>query len=118
MLLDVLHNPSVKLPLEDLAIPDPEGQLMSALRAIPDSMMPYLPYLTQGGLLEDELLACQITRRSKSMKIINGELHRSSVTSMFQRFVSPEEGREILQEIHAGDYGHHAGSRSLVAKAF
>ena len=30
--LDVLHNPSVKLPSEeDLAIPDPEGQLLAAL---------------------------------------------------------------------------------------
>ena len=30
----------------------------------------------------------------------------------------PELGREILQEIHEGDCGHHAGSKSLVAKAF
>ena len=52
------------------------------------------------------------------MTIINGELHRCSVTSMFQRCVSPEEGREILREIHEGDCGHHVGSKSLVAKAF
>ena len=32
--------------------------------------------------------------------------------------VSPEEGQEILREIHEGDCGHHAGSKSLVAKAF
>ena len=32
--------------------------------------------------------------------------------------MSPEEGREILREIHEGDCGHHAGSKSLVAKAF
>ena len=31
---------------------------------------------------------------------------------------SPEEGQEILCEIHEGDCGHHAGSKSLVAKAF
>ena len=29
-----------------------------------------------------------------------------------------EEGQEILREIHEGDCGHHAGSKSLVAKAF
>ncbi|EMS50262.1 Transcription factor HBP-1b(c1) [Triticum urartu] len=35
--LDILHNPSVKLPTEeDLAIPDPEAQLVAALHAIPD----------------------------------------------------------------------------------
>ena len=74
--------------------------------------------MTRGELPEDEILARQITRRSKSMMIINGELHHRSVTGAFQRCVSPEEGCEILREIHKGDYGHHAGAKSLVAKAF
>ena len=52
------------------------------------------------------------------MTIINGELHHCSVTWAFQCCVSPEEGREILREIHEGDCGHHTGSKSLVAKAF
>lgn len=52
------------------------------------------------------------------MAIINGELHHCSVLGAFQRCVSPEEGREFLREIHEGDCGHHAGSKSLVAKAF
>ena len=35
--MDVLHNPSVKLPSEeDLAVPDPESQLVAALHATPD----------------------------------------------------------------------------------
>ena len=117
--LDILHNPSVKLPTEEgLVVPDPEAQLVAALHIIPDWTVPYLAYMTQGDLPEDETLARQITRRSKSMIIINGELHRRSVTGTFQRCVSPEEGQEILCEIHEGDCGHHAGSKSLVAKAF
>jgi len=103
--LDILHNPSVKKPTEE----DP---------AIPDWTVPFLAYMTQGELPEDETLARQITRRSKSMTIVNGELHRCSVTGVFQRCVSPDEGREILRETHEGDCGHHAGSKSLVAKAF
>ena len=64
--LDVLHNPSVKLPGEaDLAIPDPESQLVAALRVIPDWTVPYLAYMTRGELPEDEILARQIVRRSK-----------------------------------------------------
>ena len=40
--LDILHNPSVKLPTEeDVAIPDPEAQLVAALHAIPDLTIPY-----------------------------------------------------------------------------
>ena len=52
------------------------------------------------------------------MAIVKGELHRCRVTRVFQCCVSPEEGCEILPEIHKGDCGHHAGSKSLVAKAF
>ena len=95
--VDILHNPSVKLPTEeDLAIPDPEAQLVAALHVIPDWTVPYLAYMTRGELPEDETLARQMTRRSKSMSIVNGELHRCSVTGAFQCYVSPEEGHEIL----------------------
>ena len=56
--LDVLHNPLVKLPTEeDLAIPDPEAQLVATLHAIPDLTVPYLAYMTRGELPEDENLA-------------------------------------------------------------
>lgn len=117
--LDILHNPSVKFPRkEDLAIPDPEAQLVAALHAIPDWTVPYLAYMTRGELPEDETLARQITRRSKPMTIVNGELHHCSVTGAFQRCVSPEEGRKILRDIHEGYCGHHADSKSLMAKAF
>ena len=91
---------------------------MAALHVIPDWTVPYLAYMTRGELPEDETLARQIARRSKSMTIVNGELHHCSVTGAFQRCVSPTEGQEILREIHEGDCGHHAGSKSLVAKAF
>ena len=91
---------------------------MVALHAIPDWTIPYLAYMTRGELHEVETLARLITQQSKSMTIVNGELHRCNVTGLFQHCVSPEEGHEILREIHEGDCGHHAGSKSLVAKAF
>jgi transposase InsO family protein len=37
---------------------------------------------------------------------------------VLQRCVEPEEGQEILRDIHQGECGHHASSRALVAKAF
>ena len=62
--LDILYNPSVKLPTEeDLAVPDLEARLVAALHIIPDWTMPYLAYMTRGELPEDETLARQITRR-------------------------------------------------------
>ena len=54
--LDILHNPSVKLPTEeDLAIPDPEAQLVAALHAIPDWIIPYLAYMTRASYLKMKL---------------------------------------------------------------
>ena len=69
---------------------------MADLHAILDWTVPYLAYMTQGKLPEDAPLARQITRRSKSMTIVNGELHHRSITGAFQHCVSPEEGCEIL----------------------
>ena len=95
--LDVLHNPSVQLPTEeDLAIPDPDAQLVASLHIIPDWTVPYLAYMNRGELPEDAVLARQIVRRSKSMVILNGELQHCSVSGVFQCCISPEEGREIL----------------------
>ena len=89
--LDVLHNPSVKLPTEeDLAVPDPEAQLVAALHVILDWTVPFLAYMTRGELPADETLAQQITRRSKSMMISDRELYHRSVSGAFQRYVSHE----------------------------
>ena len=50
--LDVLHNPSVKVPTEEeLAVPDPEAQLVAALHVIPDWTVPYLAYMTRESCL-------------------------------------------------------------------
>ena len=50
--LDVLHNPSVKVPTEEeLAAPDPEAQLVAALHVIPDWTVPYLAYMTRESCL-------------------------------------------------------------------
>ena len=85
--LDILHNPSVKIPTEeDLAVPNPEAQLVAVLHAIPDWAVPYPAYMTRGELPEDEVLARQIIQRSKSMTNVNGELHHCSVSGAFQRF--------------------------------
>jgi transposase InsO family protein len=58
-----------------------------------------------------------IQRRCKSFVIIDSELFKLSASGVFLRCVQPKEGRKILYDIQAGDYGHHAGARSLVAKA-
>ena len=76
-----------------------------------------MAYLLQKKLPSNEVEARQIVRLSKAFTIINGELSKRSTSDIFQRCVSPEEGRRILHDIHSGDCGHHVGSQSLIAKA-
>ena len=40
------------------------------------------------------------------------------MTGVFHRCVESEKGQEILRDFHQGECGHHAASRTLVAKAF
>ena len=67
---------------------------------------------------EDPTEARHMQRRAKAYTIINMELYKRSVTMVLQRCVDPEEGREMLLEIHQGECGHHACSRAFVAKVF
>jgi hypothetical protein len=79
---------------------------------------PYLAYLTRGKLPEDLIHRRQIIQRSKAFTIINGELYKRSMTGVLQRCIAPEDGIALLRDIHEGTCGHHASSRTLVAKAF
>ncbi|KAK1644293.1 hypothetical protein QYE76_062098 [Lolium multiflorum] len=80
---------------------------------------PFLDYLLDRNKLpEDEVLARQVARRARSYTIVDGHLYKRSANGVFIKCVSNQDGIEILREIHAGNCGHHAAPRSLVAKAF
>jgi hypothetical protein len=50
--------------------------------------------------------------------VLQGKLYKKSISGVLQRCVTPQEGQEILKDIHAGVCGHHASSKAIVAKAF
>ncbi|XP_010227152.1 uncharacterized protein LOC100834880 [Brachypodium distachyon] len=87
-------------------------------RPVPPLAQPIMSYLKDGSLPKEEVSARQIQRRAKAYTIINGELYKRSVTNILQQCVEPAEGQEILRDIHQGECGHHASSRTLVGKAF
>jgi hypothetical protein len=69
-------------------------------------------------LPKDTVEARRIIRRSKAIVILQGKLYKKSITGVLQRCVTPQEGQDILKDIHAGVCGYHAGSRAIAAKAF
>jgi ribonuclease HI len=79
---------------------------------------PYLAYLIKGELPEDTIHRRQVMRCSKAFTIIQGELYKRCTTGVLQRCIAPEDGIALLRDIHEGTCGHHASSRTIVAKAF
>jgi hypothetical protein len=81
-------------------------------------MQLYLAYMINKTLPEDTVEAKRIIRRSKAFVILQGKLYKKSISVVLQRCITPQEGQEILKDIHAGVCGHHASSRAIAAKAF
>jgi hypothetical protein len=81
-------------------------------------MQPYLAYMVNKTLPEDTVEAKRIIRRSKAFIVLQGKLYKKSITGVLQRCITPQEGQEILKNIHAGVCGHHASSRAIATKAF
>jgi hypothetical protein len=88
------------------------------IQEIPSWAEPFSKYLITGALPQDETEAKRLQRRAQAYTIINSELYKHSMLGIFQKCVEPEEGLELLKEIHQGECGHHASSRASVAKAF
>ena len=72
------------------------------MAVIPPLTEPLLAYLTQHQLPEDQTKARHIVRRSKAYKVHEGELYKKSTTGVLQRFISKEEGQQLLAKIHTG----------------
>jgi hypothetical protein len=70
------------------------------------------------ALPEDTVEARRIIQRSKAFVMLQGKLYKKSIMGILQRCVTPQEGQEILKDIHARVCGHHASSRAIAAKAF
>ena len=75
-------------------------------------------YLLQGTLPEKEEEAERVARLATAYCIKDGELYRKRQNDVSLRCISREQGKELLEDIHGGDCGHHSSSRTLVGKAF
>ena len=111
-----LHQPSVQGGVEDFPL---VAESAAVFLVKPGWTTPYLNFLLRKELpKDDEVLSRQIERRSKAYTVIDDQLYKRSTSGIFQRCISPEEGRQILEEIHSGECGHHVAPKALVAKAF
>lgn len=116
--LGISANPGTAQSDPGTSQPMSVDEAVFTVHAVPSWVQPIMSYMISGELPNEEDSAMRVQRWAKAFTIINGEMYRRSVTGMLQRCVEPEEGQEILRDIHQGECGHHASSRALVAKAF
>jgi ribonuclease HI len=117
------HAPSVRAEGEKPAeVPEPEVMVIDQPPEVnledPDWRFPILKWLVEGKLPSDQTEARRIARRAKAFVLIDDELYKSGAADILMRCILRDQGRELMQEIHAGTCGHHAGLRTLVGKAF
>ena len=66
----------------------------------------------------DKMKARWLTRRAKSFVIIEGELYKCSLIRILQRCITPEQGKDLLEDIPRAVCEHHAAPRTLVGNIF
>jgi hypothetical protein len=114
----------VKLSIEEeektISKKPPADQLVIAVPTSGgDWREPFIRYLMSTDVPHDKIEMERLVRRKKHYVLVEGKImHKNAKEELLQKCVSQEEGVKILEEIHAGTYGNHAASRTLVGKAF
>jgi hypothetical protein len=78
----------------------------------------YIAWMDRGELPSDRSEARRIARMDKSFTLVDGELYKRAASGVLQRCVPIPQGRQLLQDIHAGVYGHHAVPHTLMGNTF
>jgi transposase InsO family protein len=79
---------------------------------------PIIRYIKNEEEPVDKVAVEHITRQSAHYTLIGGALYRRGATGVLMKCISSTTGKQLLDEIHAGQCGVHATSRTLVGKVF
>ena len=79
-------------------------------------MTPIVSFLWDGHLPQDADEARKIRKRAARFTILNNVLYKRGFSMPYLKYVDDDEAKYILEEIHEGICGDHAGPRSLVSK--
>ena len=83
-----------------------------------DWRVPLLTYLLEEVLPPERTEARCIARRAKTYVVLGKKLYKRSPSGVLMKCVPTSWGKQILLEVHARIYGHHAAPRFLVRKTF
>lgn len=111
-----LHQPTISEKTEELAEEPSEAEVFMIN---PEWTTPYLNYLLNDELPEDQAKAKCIMWRSWRYVVVGGkELYRRSAFGVLLWCISKEDRRKLLKEIYLGIYGNHAVLKTLGGNAY
>jgi hypothetical protein len=96
-----------------------ECHVMSQAEADPnDWRQPIIRYIRNEEEPNNKAAMERIARQSAHYTIIGSLLYRRGVGGVLMKCIHLATRKQLLDEIHAGQCGIHAASRTLVGKAF
>ncbi|XP_074291830.1 uncharacterized protein LOC141618636 [Silene latifolia] len=81
-----------------------------------DWRKPYMEWLKDGKLPEDKKEAQSFRIKASRFVLIDNVLFRRSLAGPYLRCLNKEEANTVLQDVHSGECGNHAGGQSLSNK--
>ena len=79
-------------------------------------MTPIILFLLDEHLPQDTDKAKKIRKRAARFTVFNDTLYKRGFFMPYLKCVDQDEAKYILEEIHEGVCGDHAGPKSLVSK--
>ena len=79
-------------------------------------MTPFLIFIKDGKLPDNENEARKIRINSPQYTIINNRLYRRGYSTPWMKCLCKTEGESVILEMHQGECGAHAGGRAIAQK--
>jgi ribonuclease HI len=79
---------------------------------------PIIKYIKNEEEQDDKNTAERITRKSAHYTLIGETLYRRGASGVLMKCILSATGKQLLDEVHDGQCGVHAASRTLVGKVF
>ena len=83
-----------------------------------DWRTPFIAYLQTGITPENKNEADKLRRQATRYALVGSELYWHDISGVLMKCIPIEDGIAILQDVHSGSCGNHAGARTLVGKVY
>ena len=78
---------------------------------------PFVTYLRDGVLPTCRKEAKRVLYQATQYTLIDGTLYKRGLSSPLLRCLRPDEGKKVLEELHAGMCSNHVRSQALYVRA-